>query len=131
MSVALVSRLPALLVVAVAVCCAALQAAAQSTERRPSAANGQAVYLRIGCHACHGTVGHGGAARALAPSTLPLDAFIAWVRNGTPGWSFTTGMPAYSAAVLGDEELADVRAYLASLPPPRAADEIPLLRREP
>jgi len=31
-------------------------------------------------------------------------------------------------AVLGDADLADVRAYLASLPPPPAADDIPLLR---
>jgi mono/diheme cytochrome c family protein len=96
-------------------------------QPRASVANGEAVYLRVGCQACHGTVGHGGAARALAPNTLPLEAFTRWVRDGTPGWSFTTGMPAFSAAVLTDVELADVRAYLAGLPAPRAVDDIPLL----
>jgi mono/diheme cytochrome c family protein len=36
-------------------------------------------------------------------------------------------MPAFPAAVLSDAELTDVRAYLASLPPPPAANDIPLL----
>ena len=94
---------------------------------RAAIANGEAVYLRVGCHACHGTVGHGGAARRLAPSTLPLPAFTTWVRNGTPGWSFASGMPAFPASVISDAELAAVRAYLASLPPPPPVTEIPLL----
>jgi mono/diheme cytochrome c family protein len=72
-------------------------------------------------------VGHGGAARSLAPNTLPLEVFANWVRRGTPGWSFTTGMPAFGAEVLSDAELADVRSYLASLPAPRRVDDIPLL----
>jgi hypothetical protein len=36
-------------------------------------------------------------------------------------------MPAFSAAVLSDADLAAVRVYLASLPPPRAVADIPLL----
>lgn len=109
-------------------CCTFAAAQAQRTDRA-AATNGEAVYLRLGCQACHGTVGHGGAAPRLAPNTLPLPGFTTWVRNGTPGWTFLSGMPAYSAAVLSDAELADVRAYLASLPPPRAVDDIPLLAR--
>jgi mono/diheme cytochrome c family protein len=106
----------------------AASAAAQSSRaERLSVANGESVYLRVGCQACHGTVGHGGAARRLAPDTLPLPAFTAWVRNGTPGWSFMTGMPAFSASVISDADLADVRAYLASLPAPPPVAEIPLL----
>ena len=103
-------------------------AAAQSTRAdRAAIANGEAVYLRAGCQSCHGTVGHGGAARRLAPNTLPLPAFTTWVRNGTPGWTFATGMPAFPASVIGDADLADVRAYLASLPPPPPVADIPLL----
>jgi mono/diheme cytochrome c family protein len=98
-----------------------------SAAAAQSAADGEAAYLRAGCHACHGTVGHGGAGPKLAPSTLALPAFEAWVRNGTPGWSFMSGMPAYPPAVLSDAELAAVRAYLAALPPPRSPDDIPLL----
>ena len=110
---------------------ATAQSAAQETEAaratRAARANGEAAYLRAGCQACHGTVGHGGAAPALAPNTLPLDAFTAWVRRGTPGWTITRGMPAFSAAVMTDQELADVRAFLAALPPPRAVEDIPEL----
>jgi mono/diheme cytochrome c family protein len=102
------------------------QAAAKAN--RASAANGKAVFLRIGCQSCHGTVGQGGAGARLAPSTLPFDAFRTWVRSGTPGWTIARGMPAFPASVVTDDELADVRAYLASLPPPPGPDRIPLLR---
>ncbi|HSC17106.1 MAG TPA: cytochrome c [Gammaproteobacteria bacterium] len=106
----------------------ALGAAAQSARTdRAAIANGEAVYLRVGCQACHGTVGHGGAARRLAPNTLALPAFTAWVRNGTPGWTFATGMPAFPASVISDADLADIRAYLATLPAPPPVADIPLL----
>ena len=36
-------------------------------------------------------------------------------------------MPPYRAAVLTDEELNDIYAYLQSLPQPKAAADIPLL----
>jgi ubiquinol-cytochrome c reductase cytochrome c subunit len=112
-----------------ALLCCALGAAAQESTRseRTAAANGQSVYMRVGCFTCHGTVGHGGAARRLAPETLPLEAFTTWVRNGSPGWSFGSGMPAFPATVLSDAELADVRVYLASLPAPPAVADVPLL----
>ncbi len=84
--------------------------------------------MRVGCYACHGTVGHGGAGARLAPNTLPLPAFQTWVRNGTPGWTATSGMPAFPATVITDQELADVRAFLASLPAPPAVQDIPLLK---
>jgi ubiquinol-cytochrome c reductase cytochrome c subunit len=106
---------------------ASLAAAQSARPDRAAVANGQSAYMRAGCFTCHGTVGHGGAARRLAPSTLPLPAFSAWVRNGSPGWSFGSGMPAFPASVIGDADLADIRAYLASLPAPPPVAEIPLL----
>jgi mono/diheme cytochrome c family protein len=116
------------LLVASALLCFVSSAAAQSTRtERAAIANGESVYLRVGCHTCHGTVGHGGAGPRLAPDTLPLLGFATWVRNGTPGWSFASGMPAYPAGVISDAELADVRAYLSSLAPPPPVAEIPLL----
>jgi len=106
----------------------ALSAVGQSARtNRTAIANGESVYLRVGCQACHGTVGHGGAARRLAPNTLPLAPFTAWVRNGTPGWTFATGMPAFPSSVISDADLADIRTYLASLPAPPPVAEIPLL----
>ena len=116
------------LLAASALLCFASSAAAQSARTdRAAIANGESVYLRVGCQACHGTVGHGGAAPRLAPNTLPLPGFTTWVRNGTPGWSFATGMPAFPPSVISDADLADIRAYLASLPPPPPVAEIPLL----
>jgi ubiquinol-cytochrome c reductase cytochrome c subunit len=117
-------------VAASALFCCALGALAQEPARsdRAAAANGQTAYLRVGCFTCHGTVGHGGAAPRLAPNTLPLQAFETWVRNGTPGWSIMSGMPAFPVAALTDADLADIRVYLASLPAPPPADAIPLLR---
>jgi mono/diheme cytochrome c family protein len=108
-------------------CCAAIASAQPARPDRAAIANGESAYLRVGCHACHGTVGHGGAAPRLAPNTLPLPGFTAWVRNGTPGWSFGSGMPAYAVGIVSDAELADIRAYLASRPAPPPVADIPLL----
>jgi mono/diheme cytochrome c family protein len=116
------------LLLASALLSGAIGATAQSSRtERAAVTNGMNAYMRAGCFTCHGTVGHGGAAPRLAPNTLPLPGFTTWVRNGTPGWSIASGMPAFPAAVLSDAELTDVRAYLASLPPPPAANDIPLL----
>jgi mono/diheme cytochrome c family protein len=116
--------------VATAVLCALTSVAhgQSSKSTRPSAANGKAVFMRVGCYTCHGTVGQGGAGARLAPNTMPLPAMQVWVRGGTPGWSIARGMPAFPATVISDSELADVQAYLASLPPPPKPDDIALLK---
>jgi ubiquinol-cytochrome c reductase cytochrome c subunit len=117
-----------LLVAGSALLLLASTAAPQSARTdRAAIANGEKAYLRTGCYTCHGTVGHGGAAPRLAPSTLPLPGFTTWVRNGSPGWTIATGMPAFSPSVVSDADLADIRAWLASLPPPPPVAEIPLL----
>jgi mono/diheme cytochrome c family protein len=102
--------------------------AQSSKSTRPSAANGKTVFMRVGCYTCHGTVGQGGAGARLAPNTMPLAAMQVWVRGGTPGWSIARGMPAFPATVISDSELADVQAYLSSLPPPPKPNDIALLR---
>jgi mono/diheme cytochrome c family protein len=89
---------------------------------------GKAAFIRVGCHTCHGTLGHGGAGARLAPNPLPVAGFMAYVRSGRRGWSVAGGMPAYPASVIPDETLRDIRAYLASIPAPPPAASIPLLR---
>jgi ubiquinol-cytochrome c reductase cytochrome c subunit len=119
----------ALLLAAALLCGLTSVAYAQSSKStRPSAANGKAVFMRVGCYTCHGTVGQGGAGARLAPNTMPLAAMQVWVRGGTPGWSIARGMPAFPATVISDSELADVQVYLANLPPPPKPDDIALLR---
>jgi ubiquinol-cytochrome c reductase cytochrome c subunit len=94
-----------------------------AADTASSAAHGKQLFLRDGCWECHGTMGQGGAAgKTLAPNTLPLEAMINFVHT-------TTGqMPAYSDKVLSDADLADIHAYLVSLPKPPSPDSIPALK---
>lgn len=75
------------------------------------AAKGKAMFVKHGCYQCHGFVGQGGmAGKTLAPNPLPFDAFSVFVRN-------TSGaMPPFQKAILSDEDLADIYAYVASIP---------------
>ena len=75
-----------------------------------------------GCFECHGTTGHGGngAGPTLTPPLIPLPAMINQLRH-------PNRMPAYSPAVISDAQIADIHAYLASIPPGKALAQIPLL----
>jgi ubiquinol-cytochrome c reductase cytochrome c subunit len=97
---------------------------ATAAERAPSVENGRQLYMKVGCYQCHGTVGQGGAAGPrLAPEPMPLEALRVFLRNSA------RAMPAYPESILDDAGVADLRAYLASIPPSRSVDELPLLRR--
>ncbi len=88
-----------------------------------SADKGKDLYRRYSCWACHGYAGHGGATVPLVPTRLPLAAFITFVRNPPT-------MPPYTAKVLTDAQLADVWAYIKSLPESPPAKNIPLLNQQ-
>src|ERR1700732_1235222 len=89
-----------------------------------SAANGKKLFTKDGCFECHGTQGQGTTAGArLAPKPLALAALIAYVRQPKGQ------MPPYTASVVSDADLADIRAYLASIPDPPPAKNIPLLNQ--
>lgn len=81
----------------------------------PSAAieRGEAVYQRLVCMACHGQQGEGGVGPTLAKTQLDLEQVIAQVRNPVGNV-----MPPISGDQASDEEIADVYAYLQSLPLP-------------
>jgi len=89
------------------------------------AANGRRLYIAVGCYECHGRVGQGGAytgpAPVLAKTALPVEAFVAFIRE--PPYD----MPAYAASVLPDRAAADIYAYLQSLTGARPAKEIGIL----
>ena len=69
-------------------------------------------------------MGQGGLAGArLAQTRLPLAGFTAYVRNPASG-----SMPPFRAKVMSDQELADVYAYVQSVPPPVPAADIPILK---
>jgi mono/diheme cytochrome c family protein len=87
-----------------------------------SAEKGKTAYVKHGCWQCHGFVGQGGTAGPkLAPEPMPLEALSAFVRNSAGA------MPPYQKAILSDADLADIHAYLQSIPKARDAKSIPLL----
>lgn len=87
-----------------------------------SAEKGKSAYVQHGCWQCHGFVGQGGiTGPKLAPNPLPVEALSAFVRN-TRG-----AMPPYQKAILSDADLADIHAYLQSLPKAPDPKSIPLL----
>ena len=85
--------------------------------------NGKKLFMSDGCYECHGRAGQGSAysGARLAPKPVDLDAFITYVRQ--PAGQ----MPPYTAKVVSDAELGDIRAYLNSLPEPPPVKSIPLL----
>ena len=83
---------------------------------------GKDLYLRYSCYACHGYAGHGGAGARLVPPRMPLPSFTAYLRSPRQ-------MPPYTAKVLSDAQVADVWAYIQTLPKSPAAKDIPLLNQ--
>jgi mono/diheme cytochrome c family protein len=89
-----------------------------------NAENGKRQFVKLGCYTCHGYQGQGGGAGAkLAPHPIAATALIAYVRHpaGT--------MPPFTKKVVSDEVLTDIQAYLANVPAPPAAKDIPLLNQ--
>ncbi|OFW31415.1 MAG: hypothetical protein A3J28_07140 [Acidobacteria bacterium RIFCSPLOWO2_12_FULL_60_22] len=119
----------ALLLIAAALLLARPVARAQAPGPAPkadaapsgNAPNGKTIYTSYGCYQCHGREGQGGAAPRVGPRPIPFAAFAAYVRH--PGGQ----MPPYTSKVVSDSELADIHAFLESLPQPPAAKSIPLL----
>ena len=100
-------------------------AAGAQDAPRGDAANGKRIYLADGCFTCHGRSGQGGAyngpAPILAHTALPFDGFKGQVRDPV------NDMPAYSDAVLSDKDIADIYAFVESLPGARSSKDIAIL----
>jgi mono/diheme cytochrome c family protein len=101
-----------------------LLASAELWAQSPNAANGKKLFEAKACYECHGWRGQGGLAGArLAQTKLNLQGFRNILRNPPP-----SNMPPYRAAVLTDQEVADLFAYIQSFPAPEPAGKIPLLK---
>jgi mono/diheme cytochrome c family protein len=112
----------------------ARDAMAQNSGGDKSAASGQAApqgdakagqqtFLSIGCWECHGQSAQGGAITGprLAHTALPFAAVLQQLRVPQ------NQMPPYEAAVVSDADVANIYAWLESLPAPQTAGSIPLL----
>ena len=91
-----------------------------------NAQNGGRIYVADGCYECHGRVGQGSqstAAPRIGPPALTIDAFARYIQAPTGN------MPPYTSKVVSDQDVADIYAFLKSLPPAPAAKDIPLLNQ--
>ena len=96
-------------------------AVAQQPAPASNVENGKRTFVRTGCWECHGYAAQGGRDGArLADTALSVAQLTRYVRKPTGA------MPAYIDKVLSDQELADIWAYVKSLPVKQAKD-IPLL----
>jgi len=87
-----------------------------------NATNGAKIFVSYGCYQCHGYAAHGGAGARLAPKPIAFAAFTKYVRKPTQQ------MPPYTAKVVTDQELADIYAFLLTIPPPPDPNSIPLMK---
>jgi mono/diheme cytochrome c family protein len=102
--------------------------AQQSADAPPAgnAQNGKKLFMSDGCYECHGRMGQGaaqtGAAR-IGPPQLSFEGFQSYVRSPK------INMPPYTAKAIPDTDLADIYAYLKSIPMPPKGKDIPLLNK--
>jgi ubiquinol-cytochrome c reductase cytochrome c subunit len=97
---------------------------AASAALGADAAKGKTAFMKNGCWQCHGEVGQGGAAgKTLAPKPMAFEAFNVFVRNSNGS------MPPYPKEILSDADLADIHAYLQSIPAGKDYKGIPLLNQ--
>jgi mono/diheme cytochrome c family protein len=99
---------------------------AQAQDAPPGdAANGKRLFLTDGCFTCHGRSGQGGGYNGpvpiLAKTALPFDGFKGQIRNPA------NEMPAFSDALLSDKDIADIYAFVQSLPGRGSPKDIAIL----
>lgn len=95
----------------------------QAAAPAGNTANGKILYAKIGCYQCHSEQGQGGTqGPRLGPGPIPFPAFLRYVR--TPRGE----MPPYKTKVMSDRDVADVYAFLQTLPPPPPLSSLPLLQ---
>ena len=93
----------------------------QASALAASAEKGKSEFLQHGCWQCHGYQGQGGVGPKLAPNPIPFDTLSSFVRTTS------RQMPPFSTQILSDEDLADIYAYLQSVPKSPDPGSIPLL----
>jgi mono/diheme cytochrome c family protein len=89
------------------------------------AERGAALFEDYTCYGCHGYTGETGRGPRLNPPRLRQAQFIGYLRN-PPN---PRQMPPYRQAEVSDQKLADIYAFLESLPSASPdAEDIPVLR---
>jgi mono/diheme cytochrome c family protein len=97
-------------------------ALAQNAAPKGDVAHGKAIFVTYGCYQCHGYQGQGSqAGPKLAPNPLPYDAVDRQLRKPR------AVMPIYTHKTTSDQDVADIYAYLLSIPKAKTVADIPAL----
>lgn len=89
-----------------------------------SAEAGMQLFEQHGCYTCHGHSGQGAnTGPRLTNPVLPYEAVLEQLRHPR------NIMPPYEEAIVPEQDVADIYAFLQSVPAPRAAADIPLLEK--
>lgn len=82
-------------------------------------ANGQQLFFSLGCNVCHGDQGEGLVGPTIAMTIVPLDRVIEQYRVPLEA------MTAFPPDQVSDEEVADIYAWLQTVPRPPESEIIP------
>jgi mono/diheme cytochrome c family protein len=98
--------------------------AQQASAPTGNAENGKTLYVQTGCYQCHGQAGQGALMTGprVSRTEFPFESFLYQLRHPV------AQMPPYEAAVLSDQDAADLYAYVRQMPAPRDPNSIPLLK---
>jgi mono/diheme cytochrome c family protein len=113
--------------VAGGLCLGAMTSAARAQDVPPGdAAEGKRIYLATGCFFCHGHSGQGGNMNGPAPiiarTAMPWEGFVNQLRHPS------NEMPAYSEKVMSEKQIANIYAFLHSLPGPLPAKDMAIFK---
>jgi mono/diheme cytochrome c family protein len=100
--------------------------AQQASALAGNVENGKTLYLQVGCYQCHGHAGQGAQMTGprISRTEFPFESFLYQLRHPA------NQMPPYEAAVLSDQDAADLYAYVRQMPTPHDSNSIPLLKAE-
>jgi ubiquinol-cytochrome c reductase cytochrome c subunit len=106
----------------------ALAIGSASAQQAPAPAgnieHGKKLFQETGCYQCHGLAGQGAPMTGprVSRTEFPFDGFVNQLRHPA------NQMPPYEAAVISDQDAADIYAYLRQMPAPPDVNSIPLLK---
>ena len=114
--------------VLVSVLAAQAPAPAQNATPKGNAENGKKLFVAIGCYQCHGYAAHGPGGDSLlggpriAPHPIAFPAFSKYLRQPKGQ------MPPYTQKIASDQDVADIYAWLLTIPDPPPVSSIPLFK---
>ena len=120
----------AMLVLPLVIAVASAQAPSQQQNATPKGnpENGKKLFVAIGCYQCHGYAAHGPGGDSLlggpriAPHPIAFPAFSKYLRQPKGQ------MPPYTQRVASDQDVADIYAWLLTIPDPPTVSSIPELK---